>query len=109
MADIYAMLFAIQLFVFIAIFFYQVYLVMNIGEGNDIKITFLLFIGMLFSFGIGFATMILGYEESLYSAMFAIETWVLPLNVILFFVLLIYHLKGVAEAGVRKAHKPRGE
>lgn len=92
MPTLIEVIFAIQFLVVISITFLKLYNVMSAGKFYDLKMSFLLFIGLVIFWGVGMvtvsidATTITEFDELLPSSLFQIESWLLSINLIFLFV-----------------------
>lgn len=108
--NIYELLFLVSLFGMIGLILIKVFNVMRKfmsgRELYDIKGSFILFILYFFLYIIGFVVMMLNPEILIYNFLFRLCTWLITLNVLFFFVELIYHLYEISQTTVRKRYFP---
>mgnify|MGYP001558605140 CR=1 FL=1 len=91
--DMYGLFFIIQLLVCVGIILAKVYNFMTFGKWYDMRISFILFIGYLFSYLLGLFVFFLDAEELLYLQIFRLESFLLALNVLFLFIEIIFYLK----------------
>ena len=102
MASIYSMVFILQFLVYIGITLVLFYNVMNLGKTFDMKTGFILLFVLLISYGAGMVTTMLSIDELLYYALWNVQTWMLPFNVLFFIIHLILNLKLFADTAIER-------
>lgn len=100
--DAYEFLFIVQLLVFVGLLLVKFYNVISVGRAYDLRWSFVLFVGSLLAYGVGFVVLLLDFEESLYLELFKLETWSLGVVFLFLFVELVYWWL----AGLPKEIKP---
>lgn len=106
MVEFIDLMFLFQFFVIIILFVIKLYNVISYsskkkkegGESNPLsmKVSFLVFIGFLLFYGIGFVTTLIGVDNVLMYQLFRLETFLL-LPVVLFFIIeLFMYLRDIA-------------
>lgn len=105
MANIYEIIFVLQLLIFISVFLVKIYNLMCVAKFYDIQKAILFFILAMLAYGVGLVTTLLGHDEWLFSILLQLETWFIVLIVALFLGELFLYLSNWGSQIV-EPHKP---
>lgn len=111
MTNFLDMLFILQLIAVLGISFYKLYNIMHKATKYDITISILLFIGFFIAWGFGLINIMFNYGSVIYIQIFLLETWFILLNVIFFFIEVVFFvLRQLPSRYVNyKANENRGD
>lgn len=98
----YEAIFFVQMGLFFFILLAQLYNVMGAGSVFDLRVSILMFIGALVSYGLGLVVVMIYSDASLMVAILKLETWLWVLQV-LFLIINVFLVMG--KQGLKGAYK----
>ena len=105
--EIIGYIFLLQVVICLGLFLYKLYNVLRAGEAVSISASVLMLISYLLVWGVGLLAVLfdLGVNRIFY-ALFTLESWLLPIYAIFFFIELLLYYK-IAIAGGTKGYRPQ--
>lgn len=94
--SIYNIIFVLCILCQISILFVQFWNILNAGYKYDIKVSFMLFVGVVLAFGLLMLTTLHNVDTMYYSRIVLLMSWIFTINVMFFLAEIVFNLRLVS-------------